>query len=214
MLLDRYRVAADPLRTERRVELVLLLFVALLLLALLYQGVRLVLADEVEPLAPAPDSVRVADLVRPAAPAPEARRELLQRPLFWSERAPPAPVEDVAEAEPEPEEKARAARRMKGVTVSGVYGSGDSGGAIIALKDRELRLAVGDEVQGWRLAEVTGQSAVFVSGAARDERELVPAVIAVSEPAEDSGGARAAVPDADTRQSVRPKDRLTLGGGN
>jgi len=221
----RYVVQADPLRSERRVELVLLGCGALLLLLALYLLLRILLATDVAPVAPAPDSVRVVSLAGSGALPAEEREVLLARPLFWAGRLPEEASAEAAVVVQE-KESARAAPRMKDVTVRGVYGSGESGGVILSVKERELRLAVGDEVDGWRLERVTGGSAVFVSGDARDERELLPQVIeAPASPAArvstgESGTAARSTVGSD-RRAARAKDggaddeeepRLTLGG--
>jgi hypothetical protein len=208
----RYGVQADPLRSERRVELALLGCVVLLLLVGAYLLVRVVLATDVAPIAPAPDSVRVATLAGRAPLPLEEREAILARPLFWAGRVPEeVPQEPAAIAEAE--QRARAAPKMKGVTVRGVYGSGDTGGVILSVKERELRVAVGDEVEGWRLERVTGNSAVFVSGAERDERELLPQVVeAPPPPAADRATKAAPAPDGGEAAEAAAEGRLSLGG--
>lgn len=209
-LLARYRVGAEPLRSERRVELAFVLAVLLLLLTLAYQGLRLALADEVTPVAPAPDSVRVTTLARPAVPVPKARDELRARPLFWPERAPreaeepPPPVATVEKEKPAP--------KMKNVVVSGIYGSGQAGGVILSVKQKQQRVAVGEEVAGWRLSEVSAGKALFVSGGAKDQRELVPRIV---EAPAGAAAAPAADPAPDTDSDAQGEDEaptLTLGG--
>lgn len=192
-VLARYRAQADPLRSERRVELVLLCSGVLVLLLALYLSLRIVLAPRVEPIAPAPDSVRVATLVADGLPPVESREGMLARPLFWPERTPlEAAVLPETPAEASASEKP--APQMKEVTVRGVYGSGEAGGVILSVKQRPLRVAVGEEVDGWRLERVSSDGAVFVSGGVRDERELLPAVIEAS--ATPTGG------DADARRDA------------
>lgn len=223
----RYAGQADPLRSERRVELMLVGCGGLLLALALYLLLRIVLATDVEPIAPAPDSVRVATLAVGEALPVEEREALLARPLFWAGRLP-----EEAAGEPavvaEAEKPGKAAPRMKDVTVHGVYGSGETGGVILSVKQRELRVAVGDEVEGWRLEGVTGDSAVFVSGGVRDERELVPQVIEAPAPAATrqeasasaaAGGKRRAAAAPDDRDdaaagaaAAEEEPRLTLGG--
>ncbi|MHA7816240.1 MAG: hypothetical protein ACX93N_07175 [Pseudohaliea sp.] len=223
----RYRAQADPLRSERRVELALLVSVVLLVLLAFYLLLRVAMATDIEPVAPAPDSVRVATLAG-AGELPVAEREaMLARPLFWAGRRPEElPEEPVAVAEAE--QPGKPAPRMKGVTVRGIYGSGETGGVILSVKDRQLRVAVGEAVDGWRLERVTGDRAVFISAGVRDERELLPQVVeAPSAAAADAGGGGGA-PAASGSGRERPGEgggkaggskaeqeepRLTLGGG-
>ncbi len=210
-LLARYRVDTDPLRSERRVELVLLATVALLLLTVLYVALRIAMATTIRPLAPAPDSVRVVALQGAAALPAGEREAIVRRPLFWAGRRPVEAAAPPAEAVAQGAAEERAAApRLKDVTVRGIYGSGDSGGVILTVKDRELRLAVGEEIEGWRLDRVDGNSATFVSGGARDRRELVPAVIEVAA----ESAAQAAMPDDPEPASGEAggEERLTLGG--
>lgn len=219
-LTARYVGQADPLRTERRVELAVVSLVLVLVLLVLYLTIRLALSGKVRPIEPASDSVRVASLATGSVPTPEDRETIVARPLFWAQRRPAEVVEEPQPVVKKEDMKEKAAPRMKGVTVHGVYGSGGTGGVILSLKNRELRVAVGEEVDGWQLERVTGDSAVFVSGGVRDERELVPQVIAVPEPPmpEGSASARAAAPPAgDSDQSAaadteKDESRLTLGG--
>ena len=209
-LLARYRVDVDPLRSERRVELVVLATAALLLLTVLYVAARIAMATTIRPVAPAPDSVRVAALQGAGALPAEEREAIVRRPLFWAERRPTeevAPVEAVAQGAAE---NRAAAPRLKDVTVRGIYGSGDSGGVILTGKNRELRLAVGEEIEGWRLERVDGNSATFVSGGERDRRELVPAVIEV--PQEPAAQAAAQTEPGPSPAEAGGEERLTLGG--
>lgn len=212
VLRARYVGLAEPLRSERRVELVLLSCVGLLLLVAAYLLLRVVLATDVAPIAPAPDSVRVAALADSKPLSLEEREAILARPLFWAGRAPQeAPQEPAAVADTE--RRTAAAPRMKDVTVLGVYGSGDAGGAILSVKERQLRVAVGDEIEGWRLELITDNSAVFVSGAERDERELLPQVIEVLPPESANNGksATSALGNGETAEAAT-EDRLSLGG--
>jgi len=212
----RYAVQADPLRSERRVELAVLVCGALLGLLALYLLLRVVLATDIKPIAPAPDSVRVATVAGDDALLAEEREVLLARPLFWAGRT-PEEEREAPEVVAEVETKEKAAPRMKDVTVWGIYGSGDTGGVILSVKQRQLRLAVGEEVDGWRLDRVTGDSAVFISGGVRDERELVPQVIEVSSVSAGTGSAAgdpaAQAADNGTGESAEEEPRrLTLGG--
>ncbi len=219
VLRARYAVQADPLRSERRVELALLGGGLLLLLLVLYLLIRVAMATDIDAIAPAPDSVRVASLSRSGVPPVEDREAIVSRPLFWAERQPVDLVETPeAAAEAEKEKPEKAAPRMKEVTLSGIYGSGETGGVILSVKRRQLRLAVGEEVDGWRLERVTAYSAVFTSGDARDERELLPQVIEVSSASAGSGAGQdtPAVTqpgsDAGSEPGAEAEEQLTLGG--
>lgn len=226
VLRARYAAQADPLRSERRVELAVLGCAAVLLLLLIYLLLRILLATDIAPIAPAPDSVRVATLAGGGALPVQEREALLARPLFWAGRQPESAAAGLAVVT-EAEASSEAAPRMKDVTLQGVYGSGKAGGVILSVKQRQLRVAVGDEVEGWRLERVTGDSAVFVSGGKRDERELVPQLIEppkAMESADSTGSpARRTIKNGNGAEPVIPgalsdavgeeaERRLTLGG--
>jgi len=212
-LRDRYRVSADPLRTERRVELGVIALATVLLLQLVWAGTRMLLAGDVAPMTPAADSLIVAEVPRPQSVDAEDSAAVQARPLFWAERRPLEVVASTPAEDELVEKNERAAPRMKNVTLLGVFGSGRTGGAIVAVKGRQERVAVGERVQDWRLQEVAANSAVFVSGGARDERELLPRVIAP--PVDAAGNAVAPAggqgggADADADDEER---RLSLGG--
>ena len=213
---------ADPLRSERRVELAVVVCLALLVLLACYLLVCVALATDVDPIPPAPDSVRVATLAGDDALPGVEREVLLARPLFWAGRSPEDDA-DAAEVLARPGAGDAAAPRMQDVTVRGIYGSGATGGVILSVKERQLRIAVGEEVDGWRLERVTGDSALFVSGGLRDERELLPQVIEVSAVSADAGTPATARDESDgaaadgagnaRRETAEVEERgLTLGG--
>ena len=212
-LKNRYRVNADPLRSERRVELIVVVLAAILLLQLLWSGLRILLAGEVAPVTPAADSLMVVDVPRPQSVNAQDSAAVQARPLFWASRRPRDVLASAAAQNEEPEEEP-AAPKMKNVKLLGVFGSGESGGAIVAVKGRQERVSVGESVQDWRLQEVAANRALFVSGGSQDERELLPRVIAppvdaagdVIAPGAGQGSGDAAA-DADEEEP-----RLSLGG--
>lgn len=177
-LRDRYGVSANPLHSERRVELAVVVLAVILLLQLLWAGSRILLGGNVQPVAPAADSLMVAEVPRPQSVDAKDSAEVQARPLFWAERRPTDVLASAAREEAAAAQDERAAPKMKDVALLGVFGSGKTGGAIVAVKGKQERVAVGDTVQDWRLQEVAANRAVFVSGGARDERELLPRVIA------------------------------------
>jgi hypothetical protein len=208
----RYTPAADPLRTERRVELVVVVLLLLLLLQLLWAGGRLLLARDITPVAPAPDSLRVAGLPTPAVVSAEDSAAVQARPLFWAERRPVEGSLSVVDAEAEAAGNEKTAPKMKDVALLGVFGSGDNGGAIVAVKGKQRRVTVGEAVEGWRLQSVAANEAVFVSGGERNARELLPRVIAP--PVDAAGGI---IPPSAGQGSARSDDgdgepQLSLGG--
>ena len=87
-LVDRYRVTADPLRTQRRIELLVLLLTVFLFLQLGYGAFRLAVFSPPEPVLPAADSLQVKTPLKMDTVTPEQSGEIRNRPLFWPERRP------------------------------------------------------------------------------------------------------------------------------
>ncbi|MEM9255506.1 MAG: type II secretion system protein N [Pseudomonadota bacterium] len=165
-LLARYRVKADPLRTERRVEALAACLAALLVVQLLWTAVRLVTLSEPSPVEPAADALGVGEAAA-LAELEEAQREALRsRPLFWPSRR-VAAVPQVANDEPK-----RQAGNTKGINLVGVFDAGDSAGIIVAIKGKQRRLRVGEQVDGWKLLSVDPTEVVLSSGKRRERLVL------------------------------------------
>ena len=175
----RYTVAADPLRTERKVELVALVLTVLLCLQLLYSGVRLALDPAVDAVAPAMDVLQVKSVASQAVVASSGSDEIRARPLFWSSRRPaPESVEEIA-----PDEGGAAAGELKEVKLLGVFGSGDTAGIIVLVKDKKRRILQGEDIKGWTLQTVEPNRVVLVDGERREELVLKAGVIVAAVPA-------------------------------
>jgi len=168
-LRQRYQVQSEPLRTERRIELVVLLLLLVLLLQLLYSGMRLIFLSSPEAIAPPPDTLTIGAVKPFSRPSAAQSEELLARPLFWSSRRPPVPeVEQVAETEPEE------AGDLKGFQLVGVFGTGDSAGVIALVKDKKQRILKGEKVLGWTLESVEPTRIVLADKGRRKELTLGP----------------------------------------
>lgn len=204
-LADRYRVQQDPLRSERRIELVCLVLVLVLLLQLAWVAARALLPPTPAPVEPAASSLTVADQLARRAVSPQASSELRERPLFWEGRR--AVAADEAAAEPVAN---RRAPRLKDVKLLGVFGTGDSGGIIALVQNKQQRIRVGEELSGWTLQEVTPDGATLGSDGDTETLALQRSSgsIIVDEPATTSATtpARARAPVADD------DGELTLGG--
>jgi hypothetical protein len=161
-LLDRYRVAGDPLRSERRVELIALAVTALLLLQLLYSVVRVSFLAEPEPIAPSLDSLEDLGLMQVVALDAAMREEIVNRPLFWPGRQP-------LSAQPDGSGESAAAEGAKQseldeVKLVGVFGGGDSAGIIALVKGKKRRILLGGDLNGWTLESVEPGAVVFANG--------------------------------------------------
>ena len=209
-LLARYSASYDPVRTERRLELVVVVLALFLLLQVLLSLVQLVAYDGPAPRAPATDALTVADLREAQLIDDASSQALIARPLFWETRRPVAAVAEPVVAE----ETETRSPGLKNVTLVGVFGGGDTGGAILVVKGKKRRVVVGDSVDGWRLESVAPDRAVFLSGGERDEKVLVTASLSAAP--EASGQAEpepaAGQPLPAGGEDNKPEPELTLGG--
>lgn len=216
-LLARYRVRENPQRSLRRLELLVLVLLLLALLQLLWIALGSLRPASVEPVAPVVDSLRVVETASPGAVTGPMSLQFQSRPLFWASRRAEAPIfamEDIEEGDEAP------ARRLEDLQLTGLIANGNQGTAIVTLKEQRLRLAVGDEIEGWSLQSVSNSEAVFVSAGARDIRRLLPQQVmafdeapASADPQQDAAPrrpARRAPPPADNKKGAEA--RLSSGG--
>lgn len=160
-LQQRYRVSADPLLTERRLELGVLLLLALLALQLLVNAVDLAVAPNPEPVLPTAESLQVGQVAPRRLVNSEQSAQIRARPLFFESRRPQAAEEQVAAEEPAPKQKKTKAPELKLV---GVFGAADMRGIIALHKGERLRLLVGEDVSGWTLQQVNRDRALLNNG--------------------------------------------------
>ncbi len=200
-VVSRYRVAQDPLRTERRIELLCLVPALLLVLQLAWILAGALLPSAPAAVEPAASALTVADQLTRRVVAPGDSAELRERPLFWEGRRPIASADTKAQRKPD------RAPKLKGVRLLGVFGSGDSGGIIALVQNEQQRIRVGEEVAGWTLEQVSADGATLASGA--DTESLV---------LERSSGSISVEPPATAEPAGAPPpplegaDELTLGG--
>ena len=202
----RYSVALNPLRTERRLELAVVVIAALLVLQIVWAIVSRLTYSGPEAILPAPDALIVSSLVEQTVPADAASQEIVSRPLFWESRRPEDGPEAQVVAPPVPAK----GKKLEGVRVVGIFGSGDSGGAIVIANGKKQRISVSDALEGWLLESVASDRAVFVKGADKDEKMLSTAPNNVQYNTETPAGpAQKPVPQAE--QQEPGDDALTLG---
>ena len=206
----RYQVQQNPLKTERRIELAVLVLLVLLLFSAVLGGFRLVASNEPDPVFPSADSLAVQALQLDAGLTAEQVAEILNRPLFWQSRRPLVPPPKVV-AKPKP----KAAKKLAGVTLLGVYGAGDGLGLIATVDGAFSRISKGQSVKGWKFSDYEEGTAVFVSGGKKSVLPLeltVPSVKIVSVPKADNSRSKesseASGPDADDGGG------LSFGGGH
>ena len=190
-LLDRYRGNAEPLRTERRFELLLVLAILLLCLQLIYSGLRLLLLSGPGAVAPSPDSLVVGDILQRRAVSAEQSEEIQSRPLFWVSRRPTEQRGGTGNTD-EPEGKAA---DIKGVKLLGIFGSGESAGVIALVNEQKRRILQGEELEGWTVESVEPNRVVLISGERRTELVLLKGKVVTpvdAPPADAAGNGKAA----------------------
>ena len=174
-LKERYAVQVNPLRAQRRVELVVLALALLLCLQLAYSALRLSMLGRPEPILPvvgevAPDAGRTGETV-----TAEMSAELRARPLFWPERRPLVPEPVVEEAAPQQSAPATA---LDEVQLVGIFGVGDSAGIIALVQGKKQRILRGEDLSGWTLEVVEPGRVVFSSGDNKRDLVLKPSGLA------------------------------------
>ena len=205
-LISRYLAGENPLKAERRVELVALVLLLVLVLQIAWGLLSIVRTSLVAAIPPSQDVLNVGRLEQVAQVEAEARNDIISRPVFWQGRVPAVAAEVVAVESPAEE---AAGQKIKGVKLVGTYGSGTTGGAILRVKNGKLRVAVGEEAEGWLLDAVEPNSARFVRGAAVDELQLQRV---------DASKLVKVVPSAPKQEPEKAQDKppaertLTLGG--
>ncbi|MEP6389137.1 MAG: hypothetical protein ABJ056_04350 [Halioglobus sp.] len=168
-LISRYRARENPLKAERRLELVALGLLLILVIQLVWGGLSVVRASFVTAIPPSQDVLNVGKREQISLIEVEARNEIVARPVFWQGRT-PLLVAELVGVEAATEDAA--GQKIEGVKLVGIYGSGSSGGAILKGKGGKRRVAVGEEAEGWLLDSVEPNSATFVRGASIDELQL------------------------------------------
>lgn len=148
---------ANPVR---HIDLALRLLLLALLLCLALGAVLVVTKTRPQPL-PVPQSVlRTQDINVPrAGVAPGGA--LVQNPLFWEGRRPyiapdEAMQEETATAQPS------GPTLVDEMKLVGIIGAGiEYSGVIVRLKERRLRIEVGEEIEGWELTGLARTEAKF-----------------------------------------------------
>jgi hypothetical protein len=157
----RYLVTSDPLRTERRVELVALCLAVLLVLQLLYSVVRVVTLSLPDSRPVAAGTLRIVKADQFPEVTAQEQKELVERPLFWASRrqlvAPPPT--------PAAKDKTLSANAQAGdlnkVKLLGIFSGEESAGVIAMVAGNKERILVHEKALEWTLDSVAMDRAVF-----------------------------------------------------
>ncbi|MDP5071424.1 MAG: hypothetical protein NWQ45_11045 [Congregibacter sp.] len=212
-LRNRYRVNAEPQRSQRRLELLLLALLLVVVLQVVWWLMNGLREPDVATVEPARDSLRVVDVNATGTISASQSLQLQSRPLFWVSRRPVVQVSAPSTADSGSGESP--ARRLEDLQVTGALGAGDQGKAIVVYKEKRMRLGIGDSVAGWTLQSVGFGEVVFASAGARDVRRLMPLpVVAVQNTPPPDAQAPEAAETAKAAQNKNNKEEgsLSLGG--
>ena len=127
--------------------------------------------------------------------------DFVSRPLFWEERR---VVEEAVVEAPKPVSNQR--DPFRGFKLLGIYLYGDQAGVIANINGIKQRIRIEEEYEGWQLAFMSPDSAVFTKG---DENKVVPlehASIVIAPPV--SAGRTLVTPTA--ASGVHEKPPLTI----
>jgi len=183
-LRERYRVTSDPLRTERRLELGVLVLALVLLVQVVWGITSLLTMSAPELVEPAADTLRVAGVQASEGVAPEQSNEIRERPLFWEGRRPvsAAGADTGAAADTKP------TRREGEIELRGIFDGEGATGIIAVVKGERYRILLGEEAAGWQLVSVGPRSAVVQAGKRREELQLEQSVAAKGGKVRTRGG--------------------------
>jgi type II secretory pathway component PulC len=157
---ERYLVSADPLRTERRVELVALCLAVLLMLQLVYSVIRVTTLSLPEAKPVAAGTLRIVKVAQLSDVSAEQHAVMVARPLFWPSRRPlvppPAPV-----VKDKPVATNAKAGDLKKVKLLGIFSGEESAGVIAIVSGKKQRIRVQEKALEWTLTSVAQDRAVF-----------------------------------------------------
>ena len=178
---QRYSERENPLKTQRRVELGVIILLGLLCLQLLWGAVRLFSLEPPASVTPAPDTLQVLPMKAMASVSIDDSNEMRSRPLFWQSRRPLVEVEALVETESAAKGKATP-KELKQIKLLGVFGSEEATGIIAMVKGKKQRLMAGQDYQGWTLESVDANEVTFTDGPRSETLTLKKAVIEAPPP--------------------------------
>jgi len=185
-VIARYSEPHNPKKALRRLELVLVTLAAIFTTWGLFGSLGNVLGTGPAALMPSDDSLVVEALALEDPLSPKASEAMLARPLFWDGRRPldDRPLELII-----PKSEPTKPKKLEGVTLHGVFGVGNSLGAIATVNGKTIRVTSNQPIKGWRLESYQNGVAVFSNGSSRQSipLELVTPNVSLSRQEELTG---------------------------
>ncbi len=153
----------SPLLTTNNVRMAVLGVTGLAVAVVLWGVMRVVMAGNPSPVAPAESAVQAAELAYRASLA-EEDAEMTERPLYWHGRQ--RELAGAGSNAPK-QEKVAPNNALNKATLTAVMKAGDSTVVIVRVGNESHRVAVGENLLGWKLASVTptGDRVQFKKGA-------------------------------------------------
>lgn len=148
--------------TELQLRKFALVLTALVVLQLLWAGIRLLVLAEPEAIVPAESSLQAGGLLYGAQQGEGLSEDLVVRPVFWKGRTAYVP-DQPEEPEPEPINNSGSSAINK-VRLLGVYTADTDSGVIIAYNGERSRLLLDESIGDWTLTMLSADGAVFESG--------------------------------------------------
>lgn len=190
--------------TESQLRTVALILTAVVLVQLIWGGVRLLLVSSPEPTAPAEESLQVDEIRQDVQLTEELSQSLAARPVFWQGREKFVP--DKGPKGGREPDRAPRNTNIDDVALQGVYAAGDKSGVIVSYKDERRRLQRDEAIAGWTFTLLTDEGATFANG---DETKVLALEHAESVPAPKKKPEPNPAPapnDADKQQETNKQD--------
>lgn len=197
----RYFPDQNPLRAMRLLEAGVVALALLLLAWGLVGALVNFVSGGPAPVLPSEESLQVESLALEEPLSDEAASAMVGRPLFWESRRPldDRPVELIIPKSEPPKPK-----KLEGVTLRGVFGVGDSLGAIVTVNGETRRVTNNEPVKGWRLQSYSDGIAVFTNGDSRQSipLEIVTPTVSISRSSEKERTTQEESPDTTPEQQM------------
>lgn len=139
---------------SRRIDRLTRVLVLLVLAAGVAGAILVAATGRPEPLPVAASALTPGTLQLPGESG-RSSNDLVFRPLFWQERRPLEPPQQVATVD------TLQPGQLEGVVLLGVYSSGTVSGAVLSVRGARQRLKLGERLEGWELVAVAEGEAQF-----------------------------------------------------